>query len=248
MVPKSQIDNSTIDKEIDLKIVAHNADEEAHLAAGQSLQSHKASEIVDHLIGSVLADKMTQTELSIRTAFESLDGYSIVGSVTNDDFPGVRLYVEYGAVNLSSLSTQPQVPINFRNSAKNILFQIFGRFNITNNSYDAWFGLLVDHISTADGFGFVINQGVLKAHVRAGTTTIESGALSVDLSDDHIYRAQNDASSGNVYFYIDNVLVATIAKPTGTWEDDVGPCIGIEVTGDNDGNLFIGELFISRQI
>lgn len=54
---KSQTDSTTIDEAIDAKITAHNNDPDAHLGDGQSLQSHRASEIIDHLAESIVPDK-----------------------------------------------------------------------------------------------------------------------------------------------------------------------------------------------
>ena len=64
--PKSQIDASTVDEEIDAKIDDHLADPDAHLEVGQSLQSHKASEIIDHLAKSIVEDKIDDLAISSR--------------------------------------------------------------------------------------------------------------------------------------------------------------------------------------
>lgn len=58
--PKSAVDPSTVDQEIDLKIQDHLDDPDAHLEVGQSLQSHKASEIIDHLARSIVTDKIKE--------------------------------------------------------------------------------------------------------------------------------------------------------------------------------------------
>jgi hypothetical protein len=63
---KSQVDPSTINEEIDLMIVNHLNDPDAHLEIGQSLQSHKASEIIDHLAHSIIEDKIATGEISSR--------------------------------------------------------------------------------------------------------------------------------------------------------------------------------------
>ena len=248
MVPKAQDDDETIEEAIDRLIAVHEADPTAHLGEGDSLQSHKAAVIIDHVVGSILADKNTMTELSFRTFFEDISGWGTVGTVNNSDFPGVYLYTEWGAVNESNMSCNPQIPENFRSSAKNILFQIIARFNFSNTHINAWIGLLESYISTSEGFGFVVNDGVVKAQVRAGITTVQSAALSVTLSNDNIFRAQYNATSGNVDFYINGVLVATLAKPTGTWADDVGPNLGVKLLEENDGYLRATDLFASREI
>lgn len=80
-LPKSQVDNSTVDEEIDVKIQAHDDDPDAHLDANQALQSHKASEIIDHLAYSVLRDKLAFDRFTIDTIFESIDAWYISGNV-----------------------------------------------------------------------------------------------------------------------------------------------------------------------
>jgi len=55
---KSLVSNETIEQAIARLITAHNDDEEAHTGVGQSLQSHKGSEIIDHIAESVLNDKL----------------------------------------------------------------------------------------------------------------------------------------------------------------------------------------------
>lgn len=55
---RSTVDPTTIDAAIAEAIVAHDDDPEAHLGPEQSLQSHRASEIIDHLAESVVNDKL----------------------------------------------------------------------------------------------------------------------------------------------------------------------------------------------
>ncbi|MFA7662625.1 MAG: hypothetical protein WCX88_01790 [Patescibacteria group bacterium] len=64
--PKSQVDPTTVDQEIAALIAAHEADENAHLEVGESLQSHKASEIIDHLAKSIVEDKLDDGAISSR--------------------------------------------------------------------------------------------------------------------------------------------------------------------------------------
>lgn len=54
-------DPTVIDEAISEAIVAHNDDPDAHLGDDQSLQSHRASEIIDHLAESVVNDKIGRT-------------------------------------------------------------------------------------------------------------------------------------------------------------------------------------------
>lgn len=84
-LPKAQNDNELIEEAITRRIREHNADETSHLLPGQSLQSHKASEIIDHLALSIVSDKIadqavttpkiSHTRFYVRSSFESLDGW-----------------------------------------------------------------------------------------------------------------------------------------------------------------------------
>ena len=63
---KSQTDAEKIEEAIVRLITEHNEDETAHLGVGQSLQSHKAAEIIDHLAESIVEDKIADGEISSR--------------------------------------------------------------------------------------------------------------------------------------------------------------------------------------
>jgi len=84
MLEKSQTDPEKIEEAIDLIVGEHNDDEEAHLGSGQSLQSHKAAEIIDHVAQSIVEDKLRDynvTPIKLGTLvfssfFESLDNYN----------------------------------------------------------------------------------------------------------------------------------------------------------------------------
>jgi hypothetical protein len=62
---KSQIDPEKIEEAIGRLIAEHNDDESAHLGAGQSLQSHKASTIIDHLVSSIIASTIRDGEVVV---------------------------------------------------------------------------------------------------------------------------------------------------------------------------------------
>jgi len=67
---KSQTDAGKIEEAIVRLITEHNEDETAHLGVGQSLQSHKAAEIIDHLAESIVEDKIADGEVSSRCITE----------------------------------------------------------------------------------------------------------------------------------------------------------------------------------
>jgi hypothetical protein len=74
-LPKSQVDASTVDEQIASDIQDHLDDPDAHLEVGQSLQSHKASEIIDHIAKSIVEDKLDDGAISSRC----ITGDQIIG-------------------------------------------------------------------------------------------------------------------------------------------------------------------------
>jgi len=61
---KSQISAEKIEEAITRMIQDHEDDPDAHLEIGESLQSHKASEIIDHVAESIIEDKIKDGEIT----------------------------------------------------------------------------------------------------------------------------------------------------------------------------------------
>lgn len=79
-------DNTKIDQAIDEAITAHNDDPDAHLGAEQALESHRASEIIDHRAESVVNDKIA----TIARAY-----VAIVDPASDVDFDTINSAVTY---------------------------------------------------------------------------------------------------------------------------------------------------------
>lgn len=86
MLPKSMLDNEKISESIAGAVADHNADPEAHLGENESLQSHRASEIIDHLAESVVNDKLQHFARAY---------VAIVGSGVEGDFDSIQSAVDY---------------------------------------------------------------------------------------------------------------------------------------------------------
>jgi len=84
MLPKSQIDPEIIEAAINRIVKAHNEDETAHLGLGQSLQSHKASEIIDHIAKSIITHKLAEVSRFF---------YAIVAP-TGEDFTDIQAAID----------------------------------------------------------------------------------------------------------------------------------------------------------
>jgi hypothetical protein len=112
---KNAEDAEKIEEAIARLIEEHNEDSEAHLAEGQSLNSHKDSEIIDHLAGSVIADKIKEwariklsgqferDDVHWFTIFESADGFDKSTSGSGSiGFAGGDLRLQTGETDGSS--------------------------------------------------------------------------------------------------------------------------------------------------
>lgn len=248
-LPKSQIDPQLITEYVSQAIAAHEADPEAHLGSGESLEQHKSNPVVDHPVGSILADKQSLSEWIFNTVFESIDAWSATGEANVGDLSGLQLYVEYGPVNASGISSNPNFVPDFFNSDFDMMFQTLGRWQGSNLHLNGYFGFLNNSTSGTDGFGFQLRDGALYAHVRCGTTTVDQLLSGVDITLPHIYRAQYTESLNSIDFYIDGAVVFSTTRPTGTtWNDDRGPALKMTLTQSNDGIFYFGSLSVARAL
>ena len=135
LLQKAQDDPETIEEAIVRLITAHEADAGAHTGAGESLETHKAQDIIDHKAGSVLADKDTMTEFVIKDDLKSLTGWQQTGDITSADWPGVALYVEWGVTTQSDMFVQSTVPSSFFNTNFDMMFQVTAKFDLSNALY-----------------------------------------------------------------------------------------------------------------
>jgi len=91
LLEKSLVDDETIEEAINRLIQAHDDDETAHLETGQSLQSHKASEIIDHIARSIVPDKLRFRIFSVSPTTDGFNqsvtsGNSIIGGLFWTEF------------------------------------------------------------------------------------------------------------------------------------------------------------------
>ena len=214
MVPKSQTDDEKIEEAIDRLVAVHEADPDSHLDIGESLQSHKAAAIIDHRIGSVVADKFSFTEGIYSTTFESLDNWTKSGQVYLNGWPGVGWYTDHSSIS-AELSTYLTPTYSYwLDYAKNSLIQfVFGIFAEVGYSLL----MMVGHFTSVlciDGYGFKIVDNVLRGFWGVGYDIDYTDEIDIDWGADHVYRAQYVAAEKKVYFYIDGVEVAVLYRPT----------------------------------
>ncbi|MFA5359229.1 MAG: hypothetical protein WC310_05460 [Patescibacteria group bacterium] len=220
---KALDDNQTILEAIDEKIAAHEADEEAHLGAGEALQSHRASEIIDHAAGSVFGDKFSNKEFALNFPFESLDKYSKSVAGVNSDIAGFRLDTGSTINTARKLSALAQYSNNYYNVGLDGVFQFCGHFYAATNqlAYILAGGNGID--CDPPGVGFKVVNGTLYAVETVwGVEDFEEYTAEISgitVTSEHVYRVQYVAADNAAYFFVDGVLKTSLVLHSN---EDVG--------------------------
>ena len=204
-LPKSSEDPEKVEEAIDRIVGEHNDDPDAHLGENQALQSHRASEIIDHVARSVVGDKINTIEDMMRSeVYEQVTG---IGSNYIDDstaawetdqWVGRFLIVTEGDFNGMYLKITS-------NTATRIYY---------DNTDEAWFEVgqyyavsLVEGTFTADGS-------------YLGGWPFNGRYMSSDVPGEYLQRTLNcnlltlvctkGPAAGKLDVYIDDVLDSTI--------------------------------------
>jgi len=255
LLAKSQVDNETIEDAIVRLITEHNESEEAHLGAGQSLQSHKASEIIDHVVDSVVSDKIKNGAVTpekvnmaiFSTFFESIDGYA----KTNN----VYIHETLGYVILSTGSTL----YDYEEICKTIGFDPYGLSWDKYREFSVCFNTPVNNDVIA-----AIDSGSGNDNPHIGFKTIDDEFFgSVGDGDDETLVKLKDIEgdetiSGKVLFYPDEKaefylsgeLIDTIDEglPSGTLAADTIFSAYVVNMGSNSRKLDISQFDVRQEI
>lgn len=231
LLAKSEIDNETIEDAIARLIAVHNADETAHLGAGEALQSHKSDTVIDHPAGSVVGDKIEEgAEIHVSGSFdrydfhwfclfESLTGLSQIlngtGAIT---LTGSYAQLATGATQYSYLSLYKVLDISNVFSwdrKRKFRTRVYFSANTSQLLYFA-FGN-TQNIDLTRYIGFKIDNGDIYAGVCNGSdeTLTDTG---VNVSAGSSYDFEIIFTPGvDAKFYINDTLVATITTnlPSG---------------------------------
>lgn len=223
LLPKSQTDDTTIDEEIDLLIQAHDDDENAHLDADQSLQSHRASDIIDHLAESIVQDKILDGEINLakkswnefeyNTCWDSLGAWAYAAGRASAGVAGMMLSANAGINTVAKLSGEGYGDINATNWAKDMLFQTALSLPATTSQLAYFMIGSCELDGTDNSFGFKVNNGTLYAIHIVGDgedqTEYTTEITGITLTNFNIYRAEFSVTDQAFYFYVNGILKAT---------------------------------------
>jgi hypothetical protein len=213
---KAQDDSETIEEAIIRLIGEHEADPEAHLGDGESLELHKSESVIDHPQGSILGDKYTNQEFSITPTFESTDrGYTISSAGLSFSIAGLRMETSGTNNTTRVLRASGQYSPAYFDGVKATTFQFTAKLIDTTN-YTAY-GLAgangVLEIGPGIGFKFINNAlYACEVYVDGGGEPVEVTSLitGITLTNSNIYRVQLE-TDGTLYFFVNGVQKASWA-------------------------------------
>jgi hypothetical protein len=214
---KSQTDPEKIEEAIKRLINEHNADPEAHLVEGGSLKSHKMAEIIDHLVNSIVADKIKNLQISdLKFSDERFDYETIFldhDKWTKNSQPAGSVIVYPGLVTLDpgpNVGSWAHFCLSSDAEGQTARFEKTPKFVSILDILDpqkcvAWFGL---GDSPHAYIGFKVSNGKLYAgHGHLDVEYLTEISPTPDLNKKHHFMALL-YSGQKIEYYIDQQLVA----------------------------------------
>ena len=249
LMPKSQIDNETVEEAIARLIATHEADPDAHLGSGESLENHRANEILDHLAGSVVDDKLSMSEISLKESFLDLIKLNKVGTVSNSNYPQIEFSASSALGRTASIYLPVVLVEDWVTFHHDWQCQFIARISDLPSVATWWAGEGFNGAVSNGGVGFVVVSGSLYAQENIGSNLQRVLISGVDLSAGHIFRIQYLAGENVIKYFIDSTLVATIEPDDVDSGTDIGPSFGENVpTGTSEADFILGGLIYSRSL
>lgn len=220
MLAKSQDDPETIEEAIARMIAEHDSDENSHLSAGGSLAQHKVSGIIDHLAGSIVADKFTQTKKLFLAGFESLDGWIKSSSGVVANYPALTIQTG-GTINTVKQISAEGAGYDIMDFTKNPFFQVIFSINSLADVIARVGAGQPNPTAGGSGFGFKVEGGVCYAFILNDVTDTSTAIDNLPTGESVVLRAVADSTAETVTFFVNGVEVAVIDFPAGLSPDPV---------------------------
>lgn len=206
---KSQVDAETIEEAINRLIQAHKDDPDAHLEVGQSLQSHKASEIIDHLANSIVRDKLEFDRYTIDCDFQSIDYWDGNGRFFAETVNEMYLLPVAGIGNYSFTYLSPgdafQTQANWNKSPNCQLRMYFEDVS----KVDSRFFFFDEDITSGIGFK-VVNSVLFACWFDEDEVEQSEEILTITDFTAYIFRVYYDFPTSTAYFYVNGALVHSV--------------------------------------
>lgn len=211
LMTEAQDNPKTITQKINELILAHEADPESHMGAGESIENHRTNEIIDHPAGAIVPDKFSFNQKEINTYFESILSWQKAGNVISQ-FLKLQVGI-YGNAIIDSYAYQDS--IYFYCADDYTTFDNYVQFNGAYSNYysiaDLYFGMGVsDAVPSSDYLMcFKISGNVCSVGFSRGGSIIWTSVGVLTEQFNHVFRIQTSKEFQEVYFLIDGVIVYT---------------------------------------
>lgn len=246
---KAQDDAETIEEAIARLIAEHESDAGAHTGAGESLETHKSQEIVDHPAGSILADKGTITEEIFRTNFEDPFLYASPANISQNDVPGFYIGIIGIDEKWRAVMSADQDPYYlYTYLTLNWMWQTTVFFS--GDEVDFVFGITSrGGAGEYDGAYFRRTSGVLRGYWSQPAGTVSTDPITIPATNQHIFRLQYVAAEKLLYFYINGVKVATLDLSGFTGGTGAVFCYDVfdDAEGELEGGMYVREMIMARE-
>jgi len=242
---KAQDDAETIEEAIARMILEHEADPEAHLGEGESLEMHKTEDTVDHPRGSILPDKMSFQDSIFDTTFESLAGFTKSTHFVASSWPGATtdFYTggntpEYLRANLAGL-------LEVGSITKRLQFDTYFYIDGIENPQTFNVGVSNNAMTQFD-IGFRVTNAALVGFARwSGSEHVTSTLATLTGGVFYFVRVYYDVDGGVIYFYLNGVQVGTL-QPSASVSSNNQFTMHITTTDSEGGVLRIFRINIAK--
>jgi len=262
---KSQISSEKIEEAITRMIQDHEDDPDAHIEEGESLQSHKASEIIDHVVASIIEDKVANKAITPRKLyidkyynqcnFESLDAWEKTeegtgasveiggGSckLTAGNDVGDRTYIYISSVGVSiEYELSPFVQISFKFNGDWAAIDVAIMAGISN-----------PFLEIGGTFGFYWSAEDTKLYARTiYTTGMENDEITgYSPGGKDILRVELDYEENEIRYYLNNVLKVTKTADNMPTYTELITGIGVRnYSGANNESIGIWNYIFGQEI
>lgn len=241
----SQEKSETIEQAIARMISEHEADPEAHLGIGESLEMHKKEEVIDHPAGSILPDKWSFADYDFDTNFESLSGFTISSGVTNSSWPGATFDIFDGGGDLRTLKANMLGILNTGDLSHDYLCDVYLSIDTTDELEIIDIGISDSSITT-NYLGFRVSGGDLYGVARWGGSEHLTDNLG-DITNGLIQfvRVYYDYGANLIKFYLNGIEVASLTPESAIQISNQWSIKGID-NGAEGTIMRVYKTYISR--
>lgn len=240
-------DPETIEEAIGRLIAAHEQDPEAHLGEGESLEEHKSETVIDHPPGSLLPDKWSYGDYDFETSFESLDGFDIVGNLTNSSWPGILADIFDGGGDVASLKINLLGVLIPTTLTVDYLCDVYFYVDSSDDLEVIDIGVS-NNAMTTRYLGFRVSGGNLYGVARwSGSEQLTANLGDVSDGTIKFVRVYYDSGANILYFYLNGEQVATMEPAAALQIDNVWSIRGVD-NGAESTVLRVYKTYISRGV